>query len=173
LSERPSIIGFTEAELGFFLALLCLVLLAVAAPAVGTPPEEPETEEVVPADSADRLERRLAAAEQRIDSLRTVLDTLRDRRSRITPSCVERGAAGGPIGTVTIHGPDRFGWRGDRLTRAELLAVTAAERSRARAARCVHQLRVHYEAGLDAASLDSGWRALAGEFRLIRSGAAP
>jgi hypothetical protein len=185
MSDRQSIIGFTEAELGFFLALLCLILFVVAAtPALA--PTEPEPEGLVqaepvppepvpsgvtiPEDSLSLLISRLALLEVQIDSLEAVMDTLRDRRSRIAPSCVERRIAEGPLFTVAVVAPDRFRLGHELVSMDALLARTEHERATARRAGCIHQIRVAYLASLSASELDAGWTRLGSQFRLIRIG---
>jgi hypothetical protein len=172
MSDRQSIIGFTEAELGFFLALLCLILFVIAAAKPNPPPQPPEPKgAVIPQDSLDRLLHELHASAQRIATLEATIDTLRDRRSRITPSCSEKGIASGPLFTVAVISPNRFRLDGAPVSIEEILARTQAERAAAKRAGCVHAVRVAYLSSLSASQLDAGWKLLDPEFRLIRAGA--
>jgi hypothetical protein len=81
MNERQSIIGFTEAELGFFLAILCMMLLSanISVARQTKPKPTPPTKAVVmvPADSANRLAARMARLQRIVDSL----------NSPIWPSC--------------------------------------------------------------------------------------
>jgi hypothetical protein len=58
------------------------------------------------------------------------------------------------------------------VSRDGLPSATAAERARARARGCVQQLRASFDPALSASALDTGWRSLSGEFRLLRVGSA-
>jgi hypothetical protein len=183
MSERHSIIGFTEAELGFFLALLCLVLFVAgtagraAAEAderasASAAADEPPPGVLVPPDSLMRLAAEIALLRARIDTLTATIDTLQGRRSRIAPACVERGVATGPLFEVVALGGGRFRLGADTVSLDEVLMRTSAPRAAAERAGCVHQVRVGYLASLGAAEYDAGRRALGQHFRLLASGAA-
>ncbi len=104
--RRASVIlGFTEAELGFVLAVLFVALAG---------------SQVVRAAEADE---KLAMAEQQLDSLRTAADSLdslvkelRGRTSRLDPYCHERGEPDIVIASVTVLGGGRFSLGGRILT---------------------------------------------------------
>jgi hypothetical protein len=172
MSDRQSIIGFTEAELGFFLALLCLILFVVAAANAAQSPAPLETKPTVSitADSMRKLLGDLEASNRRLANLEAQLDSLRDRRSRITPSCKEKGVAAGPLFTIAVVAPDRFILEGQTLSIQDVLAKTGANRAEAQRAGCVHEIRVEYLSSLSASELDQGWRLLDPEFRLLRAG---
>jgi hypothetical protein len=180
MSERQSIIGFTEAELGFFLALLCLVLFVVAAAKpiemAGEVTTEPAPEPaepagiVLPPDSLARLATRIAHLVARIDTLETTIDTLQGRRSRIAPACVERGLAQGPLFTVVAVDRARYALGPDTVGIAELLERTRSERAAAERAGCVHQVRIGFLPTLGAPEYDRSRRELAASFRLLTAG---
>lgn len=181
MSDRQSIIGFTEAELGFFLALLCLILFVAATaerPQDPVPTEEKPAPASVPMaaiseDSLARLASHLRLLEARIDTLTATIDTLRGRRSTIKPTCAQRGVADGPLFTITVLAPNRFRVGTDVLTFDEVLARTAPERRVADRAGCVHQLRVAYLSSLPATEYDAGRRRITGAFRTLSGGSVP
>jgi hypothetical protein len=143
MDERQSVLGFTEAELGFFLAALCLVLWLVSTAAAPPPTEPPPVEAMVPADSASTLEEKLAAARLERDSLDDAYQRLRDSVSGILPNCTRIGRAEGPMWTITVSGRDRVRFGRELMSFQEFGARTWAERKPV-IGTCWHQVVVRF-----------------------------
>lgn len=142
MDERQSVLGFTEAELGFFLAALCLVLWLVST-AAAPPPPPPAPEAAVPADSARTLEEKLAAARLERDSLDDAYQRLRDSVSGILPNCTRIGRAEGPLWTITVSGRDRVRFEREQMSFDDFGARTWAERKPV-IGTCWHQVIVRF-----------------------------
>jgi hypothetical protein len=151
VDDRQSILGFTEAELGFFLVFLFVVLWAASAAAEQLPrepPAEPPAKSSVQTavradispDSLAALQRRLAALQHEVDSL----------RSPIWPSCRSRGLSSGPLLTVIVVGDGLLRLNDETLTVQQLSVRTAEARTRAEDAQCRHEVRFGYQRTLSA-----------------------
>ena len=164
MTERQTIIGFTEAELGFFLAILALLFLVVLSEPTETDPPVVE----VPEDSLTSLASRISRQEQMADSLRAELAIIREGSSDMTPYCYEPrvGIATGPLLTVKILSPETFEVQGDTVDRAGLRERTAGDRAAASRAGCVHEVLVDFLPELTASELHLGRRFLSSMFRL-------
>jgi hypothetical protein len=154
MNERQSIIGFTEAELGFFLAILCMMLLSanISVARQTKPKPTPPTKAVVmvPADSANRLAARMARLQRIVDSL----------NSPIWPSCQSRGIAKGPIlSLIALHG-NRYRLGADSVNIEAIAAVTAESRKQATSAKCRQVVQLSYLADLSAAEYERARQAL-------------
>lgn len=159
MNAEQSVIGFTEAELGFFLVLLCVVLWAAGASdadaarhdGVTTAPEPPTVplaaiaEDSLAALRADR--ERLADAVRVRDSLRRIVDSL---RSPIWPSCRSRGVADGPLATLVALGDGRYRIDAETLDVRGVAERTADARRRAGSATCRHEVRLGFRRDLAA-----------------------
>jgi hypothetical protein len=143
LRRGQAVIGFTEAELGFFLLLVALGAVFAAAP------QKPPATGV----SREAYDSVVTALSKARDSLRK-LDSL---RSRLAPSCREKGLIRGPLFSVAVAGRDRFIVDGEPLTMSDLLLTHANEIRAAHAGGCIHEISVRYAAGLTA---DDLWRGL-------------
>lgn len=141
MDERQSVLGFTEAELGFFLAALCLVLWLVSTAAAPAAP--PPEEEVVPADSVEMLAEELESTQFERDSLAEAYQALRDSVSGILPSCSRIGRAEGPMWRITVLGRDRVLFDDDVMTFREFGARTWRERKTV-IDTCLHQVVVGF-----------------------------
>ena len=151
MSERQTIIGLTEAELGFFLFALFLVLFLVLYAAPEEPPADELPSVAIPADSLNRL-----IAE--LDSLRTMVDTL----SVLKPNCTERELIEGPLFSVVILGQGRFRIGADTVDTAEIERQFGNELREARRVGCFHQVRVSFIGTLPAPSYQADRFVLAG-----------
>lgn len=141
MDERQSVLGFTEAELGFFLAALCLVLWLVSTAA--TPATPPPEENVVPADSAELLAEELESTRSERDSLSDAYQALRDSVSGILPSCSRIGRADGPMWTLTVLASNRVRFDGDVMSFRQFAARTWREREKV-IGTCLHQVVVRF-----------------------------
>ena len=136
MTDSQSIIGFTEAELGFFLVLMFVLIWAIS-PAVA--------DTGISADSAALLEKRaiiLAAANdsarRRLKQLERAADSM---RSTILPSCRSKAIVRGPLMYVTAVGAGRFILGRDTVPFGAIAEQTANARAVARSVGCVHQIR--------------------------------
>jgi hypothetical protein len=160
MNERQSLIGFTEAELGFFLVLLGIVLWVTTAGA--SPPVTPPVGVQIAPESLAALQAaraRLVAAERQRDSLRRVVDSL---RSPIWPSCRSRGLARGSLGTIIALGANRYRWDTDTITVAQLGARTQSARAAAEQAQCRHEVVLGFRRDLSAPEYEASRRGVQG-----------
>lgn len=151
MGDSQGIIGFTEAELGFFLALLCIVLWVASMPAAA------ETNRVrIRADSLAHLQtsaRSAVALRKKVDSVTTalaatnhVVDSL---RSRLLPHCAAVGKASGPIATVEVYPDRKLLMDGESMTMEQLRTRTEAVRKPVEGI-CMQQIVVRFADGLSA-----------------------
>lgn len=169
MNDSQTVLGFTEAELGFILAVL-FVALFVAASASAVPQKDGTI--VVPSDSLTRLETRLAASEQRADSLKSELDRVARKRSNLTPPCSELRVAAGPIADVVIRGRDLFAIGDEVVTLSGLREMLAAPLAAA-GSTCRHSVRMYYGRGVSVEEYTQGVRGLQRYFYGPQLGAAP
>lgn len=142
--KRFTVMGFTEAELGFVVAAALAALVAAS-----------DTERARLEPAAMRHE----AAQARADSLRGSLDSLtrvftayRDsvrKRSNKTPACSEKGEPPGPAADVALLGRDRFLYQGDAVSFSELETRLDSLIRRSRALGCRYLVRTHAVRGVD------------------------
>ena len=146
MDDGHSVIGFTEAQLGFTLVLLVLVVgiaLSRARPeAVSPSPISP--------DSA-------AALRARIERLRRELDSL---RSPILPTCRSRGLVAGPILSVVASGTDRFLVDGKEVSSSDIDVATADKRKAADDAGCRQEIVFRVRPDITAAASEADRRLL-------------
>ena len=180
MRDRFSIIGFTEAELGFIAAvLLFAAFISKVRPASHT----------IPADQWKSIERQLAddaAMKSRIAELRRInaeqarqnlllqaeLNRERTLRSRQKPSCIERGVARGFVADVQIAGVNRFAIGGESCDLTGLLRRLSPQIEQAKAAGCVQSIRVGYGDGVSLADYLAGRSELARDFYVYDTGGA-
>lgn len=151
MGDSQGIIGFTEAELGFFLALLCIVLWVASMPAAA------ETSRVeIRADSLARLQtsaKSAAALRKKVDSVTSALATTNrvvdSLRSRLLPHCAAVGKATGPIATVEVYSDRKLVMDGQSMTMDELRTRTDALRKPVEGV-CMQQIVVRFADGLSA-----------------------
>ena len=156
MADRQSILGFTEAELGFFLVLLCVVLWAASALTTPVPKPVPNRANIT-RDSLVKLQVRLAQLEGTVDSLRRVVDSL---RSPIWPSCISRGLSSGTLLTAVVIGAGLFRVERDTLDIKELARRTARARVRANAAECREEVRFQVRRDLNASESEAARRSI-------------
>ena len=147
MRRGQSVIGFTEAELGFFLVLVVIGSALVT--------ESPQTSrETVP--------------KTRFDSLSAEFDRLRDSlKSTILPSCADKKVSQGVLFRTAIAGANRFFVRGDPYTFQDLKQQFAAEIRDAAVQKCVHQIEVRPSSNVTSADLWKGLVRLRSTFRVI------
>jgi hypothetical protein len=136
MDDRQSVLGFTEAQLGFFLVLLFVVVWA----AVG-PSDKPPTRDHLTADSAGKLISLIGDLQRKADSLQQKADSL---ESPIWPSCASKRIAPGVLLTVIAIGDGLFRVGDDTLDFGELAAHTEEDRAEAYGLRCRHEVRFGY-----------------------------
>jgi hypothetical protein len=158
MRDRQSIIGFTEAELGFFAAILLLAVFLEhrhRSPTLPTPHSEGRT--IAPEQTHARivsLERRLAELQssrsqlmREREKLETEIQRIKGLRSRQKPSCRERGVTKDFLFNVTVEGSNSFKI-GETVTNlAGLLRSAGARLELAKQADCVESVRIFYDYG--------------------------
>ena len=186
--DRQSIIGFTEAELGLFVAILFLVLALAGGPddkgtsQIPKPNLTPQPPE--PTSAADHihlLKEQVAQLEDKtsrdavkigddaikIAELEREIEKLRGLRSRQTPACTERNVAKGSIRDVTIVGPNSFQVGPSTYHLGGFLDTVAAELRQAKAAQCQQVIRVLYSSTLSMPDSLAARKALTRYFYLL------
>src|SRR5437764_225612 len=122
--RRFTVMGFTEAELGFVLAAV-FAALAVSA--------------MTPQQSQANLAAKNDTLARKYDSVSTAFASYRDsvrKRSNKTPRCSEKGESADPIADVRILGRNTYELRGERLTLRDLEARLAPQLDRSNALGC-------------------------------------
>lgn len=166
--DRQSIIGFTEAELGLFVAILFLVLALAGGPNekdISHVPEPPPSADSSPPRSEDlirSLEEQLARSKDQISrhaakitELERELATLKSERekqqnlrSRQIPTCTEKKVAAGPIRDVIVMGANSFHVGSSTHNLQSFLETVKTERLQADKEQCRHVIRVYYSPNL-------------------------
>lgn len=140
--RRFTVLGFTEAELGFVLAAT-FAAFGVAFSA----PDEAADAAIARADSAYK-----SAAKSR-DSIQAALTAFRDsvrKKSNLTPPCYEKGESRTPIAEVAIAGRDRYLLDGTPVDFATIEARFADAIARSTALGCKYHVIARARAGVDA-----------------------
>jgi hypothetical protein len=135
--RRFTVMGFTEAELGFVLAA---VFAALAVSAL-----TPQQEAVSLVAKNDTLARRY-------DSVSTAFAAYRDsvrKKSNKTPRCSEKGEPADPIADVRILGRDAYELRGERVTFRGLETRLAPQIDRSSSLGCHYLVRTIATRGVD------------------------
>lgn len=152
--RRFTVMGFTEAELGF------VVAAAFAGFAVISSRD---------ADRSGDASIQAATAHAQADSLRHALDSVRTRfaayrdstrkRSHKTPRCTERGEPPGPVADLLLLGSDTYGYHGEHLTFDELKSRLSTPIERSDSLECHYLVRTHAVSGVDGpATMTAAWR---------------
>jgi hypothetical protein len=148
--RRFTIMGFTEAELGFVLAAL---FVAVAVTAVHERDASAATvgEQQIVADSMIAgMRAELHVVRDSVRVLRDSLATLENRISTKVPQCWERGEQSAPVAELAVIGADRFVMAGDTVTLAGVQERLASFIERGNALGCRFVVRARPTAGIDA-----------------------
>jgi len=150
--KRFTVLGFTEAELGFVLAAL---FAAMAVGAVGTSTD---------VERAEAARDSIAAAQQRIvaerDSVVAAFNVFRDsvvradsaKRSTKTPRCTEKGESPDAVADVRIRGADRYEVNGTQMSWAQLSSRLAPQIQRSTSLGCRYLVIARATSGVDAAA---------------------
>ena len=139
MNERHTVIGFTEAELGFFLVFLLLAIGIAMAPTGGEDPEGP-----APRDS-------LILAISARDSLAAILDSL--NVNRFKPDCDDPtiGLASFPVPDIlTVITASRFTVASDTRSLSEFGQEVEPLTAQAILRECYHRVRVRHARTLSA-----------------------
>jgi hypothetical protein len=142
MTRRFTVLGFTEAELGFVLAAT-FAAFGVAYSA----PESSAQAQLARADSAYK-----SAAKSR-DSIETALRSLRDslhKKSNLTPPCYEKGEPRGAIAELTVVGRDRYVMNGETMAFSDLETRLAPQIARSASLACKYHVIARARAGVDA-----------------------
>ena len=145
--DRFSIIGFTEAELGFIVAILLFAAMSTHRTAVAKPVSRPTP--VVSRKDFENLKRQfsqLASSNaqeiQKNFALQRELDRQSNLRSRQKPSCIERHIAQSFIAEIQVTGIDQFQLEDDTYDMESLLQRFSPQLKQAQDAGCVQSIRV-------------------------------
>lgn len=139
-TRRFTVMGFTEAELGFVLAA---VFAALAASAL-TPLQSQQ--------SAATLAARNDTLSKKYDSVSTAFAAYRDsvrKKSNKTPRCSEKGEPSDAIADVRILGRNAYEIRGERLTFRALETRLAPQIERSNSLGCHYLVRTIATPGVD------------------------
>jgi len=134
VSQRFTIIGFTEAELGFIAALLLFVVL-ISRGDPSSPNEDLKRE---------------------VDSLKARIDSLMDQ----PPTCSQRGLIDGYLADVTLPSQGVFVVAGRDYSALALRKRFDGDLKQAKQRNCVHQIRVFVCGRADANAFATGLREL-------------
>ncbi len=147
--RRFTVMGFTEAELGFVLAAL-FAALAVS--------ERSET------DTRAVTTREL---EKQRDSVVLAFKTYRDsvhKRSNKTPRCTEKGEPPGPIAELKVLGRDLYSMRGEQMNFAQVQTRLEPWIARSKTLECHYLVRTIPTPGVDGPAHSAAVRRLWSRF---------
>jgi len=142
--RRFTVMGFTEAELGFVLAAV-FAALAVSGLSAQRSTVNFEAKSDTLAAKNDSLSRRM-------DSVSAAFAAYRDsvrKRSNKTPRCSEKGESADPIAELRIVGRDSYEIDGERLTFRDIEAKFAAQIARSNELGCHYLVRTIATRGVD------------------------
>lgn len=135
--RRFTVMGFTEAELGFVLAAV-FAGLAVSGLAA-------EERQATVAASTDSLRLRYDSVSKAFAAFR---DSVR-KKSNKTPRCSEKGERPDAIATLRILGPDAYDLDGERLSFADIESRFATQIQHAATLGCHYLVRTVAVSGVD------------------------
>ena len=137
MTRRFTVMGFTEAELGFVLAAVFAVLSVAS---------------LTTQQSAETLAAKQDTLTRKYDSVSTAFAAYRDsvrKRSNKTPRCSEKGESAEVIAELRILGRDAYELRGEELTFRELESRLAPQIDRSRQLGCHYLVRTIATPGVD------------------------
>jgi len=118
--DRFSIIGFTEAELGFIVAVLLFVAMSAHRSTVAPPAPQTtvarlaaQPTPVVSLRDYEKVQRQYSQEVEKNLALRRELDQRTNLRSRQKPSCIERHVAQHPVAEIQVTGRNQFRLEGE------------------------------------------------------------
>jgi hypothetical protein len=135
--RRFTVMGFTEAELGFVIAAV-FAALSVSVIHDRVPSTELLAENQKLTAQRDSVARAFAAFK---DSAR--------KRSNKVPRCVEKGETAEPVADLRILGRDSYELAGQRLNASGVARQLDSLVARSRALECRYLVRTHATAGVD------------------------
>jgi hypothetical protein len=135
--RRFTVMGFTEAELGFVLAAV-FAAMAVA----GLSAQQTHDTVVAKSDSLQKKYDSVAAA------FATYRDSVR-KKSNKTPRCSEKGEPADAIAELRIVGPDTYELAGERLSFADVESRFAPQIVRSGQLGCRYLVRTIATSGVD------------------------
>jgi hypothetical protein len=135
--RRFTVMGFTEAELGFVIAAV-FAALSVSVISDRVPSPDLVAENYRLATQRDSVARAFAAFK---DSAR--------KRSNKVPRCAEKGESAEPVADLRILGRDSYELAGQRLNSAGVARQLDSLVARSRTLECRYLVRTHATAGVD------------------------
>lgn len=143
MTRRFTVMGFTEAELGFVLAA---VFAALAVSGLSAQPKENL------AAKNDSLAHRVDSLAHKADSVEAAFAAFRDsvrKKSNKTPRCSEKGESADAIAEFRVLGRDSYDLRGERLTFRDIEARFATQIARSTELGCRYLVRTVATRGVD------------------------
>jgi len=143
MTRRFTVMGFTEAELGFVLAA---VFAALAVSGLSAQPKENL------AAKNDTLAHRVDSLTHTADSVAAAFAAFRDsihKKSNKTPRCSEKGESADAIAEFRVLGRDSYDFHGERLTFRDIEIRFAAQIARSAELGCHYLVRTIATRGVD------------------------
>lgn len=159
MARKFTVMGFTEAELGFILAAFFAAVAVAYQAERATAESEAHTSEAALAVAIAERDR---ARAQR-DSIDALYSSLRDsiaKKSNLTPSCNEKGESSEAIAEISVLAVDRYLMEGDTVSFGEVKVRLANHIARQQQLGCRYFVRVVPVAGVDAPLYASAARRL-------------
>ena len=150
--RRFTVMGFTEAELGFVLAAL-FAAIAIS--------ERSET------DSRPDATQELRETQKQRDSVAQAFKAYRDsvhKRSNKTPRCTEKGEPPAPIAELRILGRDLYSMRGEQMNFAQVQIKLEPWITRSKMLECHYLVRTIPTPRVDGPAHSAAVRKLWGRF---------
>jgi uncharacterized membrane protein YccC len=147
--RRFTVMGFTEAELGFVIAAL-FAAIAIS--------ERTDTENRAAATRA---------LEKQRDSVALAFKAYRDsvrKRSNKTPRCTEKGEPPGPIAELRVLGRDLYAMQGERLTSSQVIDRLSPWIAKSKDLGCHYLVRTIATSGVDGPAHSAAVRRLWARF---------
>jgi uncharacterized membrane protein YccC len=147
--RRFTVMGFTEAELGFVIAAL-FAAIAIS--------ERTDTENRAAATRA---------LEKQRDSVALAFKAYRDsvrKRSNKTPRCTEKGEPPGPIAELRVLGRDLYAMQGERLTSSQVIDRLSLWIAKSKDLGCHYLVRTIATSGVDGPAHSAAVRRLWARF---------
>jgi len=138
--RRFTVMGFTEAELGFVIAAV------FAALSVSVIKDRPQTADLAAENrkllaQRDSLERAFAAFKEKADSAK--------KRSNKVPRCAEKGETADAVADIKILGRNSYELAGQRTNALGISQRLDSLVTRSRSLECRYLVRTHATAGVD------------------------
>jgi len=166
--RKFTIMGFTEAELGFVLAAVFIVVAVGAIHDRDAAAASVRDGMVVVAerdslrvlhDSLTAEIARIRTTESRVGLLRDSIAALEAKISTKVPQCWEKGESSAPVANVDVLAADRFRLNGEALTIGQVRERLAHFIARGDSLGCRYIVRARPVAGVDArVQADAVWR---------------